>query len=235
MFYTTCKEERVSVTYNAGHRERLRKRFLASAKGGLPEYELLEILLFAAQHRADVKPLAKALLAKFGSLAAVITATQDELKQVNGVGISALAQLKVVQEAAERLLKAEWVDRPVLTSWQALLDYCRVSMGYSDTEQFRILYLNKKHYVIKDELQEVGTIDQTPVYPREIVKRALACHASSLVLVHNHPSGCVEPSMADIQVTRHIIAACKPLGIDVQDHVIVSKVAYLSMREKGVI
>lgn len=216
-----------------GHRTRLRKRFLLSGKGSLPDYEILEILLFATHPRGDVKPLAKMLLAHFGGFSSVITATQEELLAVPGMREGALTQLKIVQEAVERLLKANIEDRPVVANWQALLDYCRASMGYSSTEQFRILYLDKKHHIIRDDLQETGTIDQTPVYPREVIKRALALHASSLILVHNHPSGCVTPSQADIDITKQIIAAGKPMEIEVQDHVIVSKSSYVSLRVLG--
>lgn len=218
-----------------GHRERLRKRLLDSKKGTLPDYEILEVLLFAASPRGDVKPLAKSLISHFGSLGRVLTAEPHELEGIKGVNESAMATLRAVREGAERLLKEEVVEQPILQSWKALLDYCRASMGHNKTEQFRILFLNRKNMVIADDLQEAGTVDQTPVYPREIVKRALHLEASAVILVHNHPSGDTTPSRADIELTKEIMNALKVVGISVHDHVIISKQSHYSFKSNGVI
>ena len=199
----------------------------------MPDYELLEIMLFAASPRSDVKPLAKQLLQRFGNLAGVITAHLDELLEIKGVNDAVLSQLKVVQDAAERLIKQDIEDKPILQSWKALLDYCRASMGHLKKEQFRMLFLNKKLMVIADELQEYGTVDQTPVYPREVVKRALQLEASSIILVHNHPSGDVRPSNADIQITKQIMQASEAVGIILHDHVIISSKSHYSFKENG--
>lgn len=218
-----------------GHRQRLRERFLSSPKGTLPDYELLEIMLFAASPRSDVKPLAKQLLLRFGNLAGVITAHTDELKTIKGINEITVAQLKVVQDMAERLLKQKVEEKPILQSWKALLDYCRASMGHLKKEQFRLIFLNKKHMVIADELQEFGTIDQTPVYPREVVKRALQLEASAIIMVHNHPSGDTMPSLADIQMTKQIIQSTESVGITLHDHIIISSQSHYSFRAHGVI
>jgi DNA repair protein RadC len=218
-----------------GHRQRLRERFLCSSKGSLADYELLEIMLFAATPRTDVKPLAKQLLLRFGSLAGVITANNEELRQVKGVNDAVLAQVKVVQELAERLLKHDLDEKPILQSWKALLDYSRATMGHLKKEQFRLLFLNKKHMVIADELQAYGTIDQTPVYPREVVKRALQLEASAIIMVHNHPSGDTRPSTADIQITKQIMQAADAVGVSLHDHIIISSKGHYSFRAHGVI
>lgn len=216
------KDKTAKKPHYSGHRKRLKERFLNSKKGDLPDYELLEILLFSAHSRSDVKPLAKTLIAKFGSLAKVLNAPADQLKDIKGVNDSSLVQFKIIQEASERLLKQNFTKTPVLQSWKALLDYCRASMGHLKKEQFRILFLNTKNILIEDELQEFGTVDQTPVYPREIVKRALQLEASSVILVHNHPSGDVTPSNADVKLTKNIVKAMSAVNIKVHDHLIVS-------------
>ncbi len=185
---------------------------MKASKGALPDYEILELMLFAASPRMDVKPVAKQLLLRFGNIAGVVNASSDELREIKGVNDIAISQLKVVQEMAERLIKSEIEEKPVLQSWKALLDYCRASMGHLKKEQFRLLFLNKKHMIIADELQETGTVDQTPVYPREVVKRALQLEASSMIIVHNHPSGDVRPSTADIQITKQIMQAAELLS-----------------------
>lgn len=218
-----------------GHRQRLRSRFLGSPKGTLPDYELLEMMLFAASPRSDVKPLAKQLLLKFRNLAGVITANPDELKTIKGINDAAIAQFKIVQDIAERLLKQDIEEKPILQSWKALLDYCRISMGHLKKEQFRLIFLNKKHMVIADELQESGTVDQTPVYPREIVKRAIQLDASAIIMVHNHPSGDIKPSMADIQITNQVMLAAKSVGIVLHDHIIISSKSHYSFRAHGAI
>lgn len=232
---TAQKQEKDAIPHYAGHRKRLRMRFLQSPKGSLPDYELLEIILFAASPRGDVKPLAKQLLHKYGAIAGVITAHRDELLAIKGMNEATVAQLKAVQDMAERLLKHDIEEKPILQSWKALLDYCRASMGHLQKEQFRLLFLNKKHMVIADELQEFGTVDQTPVYPREIVKRALQLEASSIIMVHNHPSGDVRPSGADIQITKQVIQAAEAVGIILHDHVIISSKSHYSFKAHGVI
>ena len=218
-----------------GHRQRLRDRFLKAGGEALPDYELLELVLFQAQPRADVKPLAKALLKKFGSFAAVISAEAEDLREVEGIGDAGLAALKAVQVAALRLLQGRVLDAPVLSSWQALLDYCQASMAFAKQENFRILFLDRKNTLIADELQQTGTVDHTPVYPREVVKRALALGASALIMVHNHPSGDPTPSSADIDMTREVAEAGKRLGITLHDHIIVGRDQPLSFKAEGLL
>lgn len=218
-----------------GHRGRLRQRLLESKRGTLPDYEVLEVLLFASSPRSDVKPLAKTLIDEFGSLGRVITAERSALEKIKGVNEAAIASLRTVQEAAERLLKEEVKEKPVLQSWKALLDYCRASMAYNKIEQFRILFLNRKNMLIADDLQEAGTVDQTPAYPREIVKRAIQLDASAVILVHNHPSGDATPSQADIVLTKQIMEALKVVNIALHDHVIVSTGEHYSFKSYGII
>lgn len=226
------KEEKPHYT---GHRERLRERLLNSRKGTLPDYEILELLLFPTRPRGDVKPLAKALIAEFGSFARVVTADPQLLRRVPGIGDSAIAILRTVQEAAVRLVKEDMTENPIIQSWQSLLDYCRATMGHINTEQFRILFLDKKHMVIADELQEVGTVDRAAVYPREVVKRALYLEAAAIILVHNHPSGNTKPSKADIDITKHIMQAAAIVGVDLHDHVIISSKSHYSFKSHGII
>jgi len=231
----TMKEELITrpKPYHTGHRKRLRERFIASKKGGLPDYEILEILLFSSHPRGDVKPLAKELITTFGSLAKALNASTNELLKIKGMNESAVAQFKAVQEAAERLLKEEVGQQTVLSSWKALIDYCRASMGHLKTEQFRILFLNKKNILIADDLQEVGTVDQTPVYPREVVKRALQLDASAVILVHNHPTGDTTPSKADISLTLQIMQGLAAVSINLHDHLIVSSKGHYSFKSNG--
>jgi len=185
-----------------GHRERLRDRFREAGTDALSDYELLELLLFRAQPRRDMKPIAKALLEKFGSFAEVISAPEKRLAEVDGIGEASITELKIVQAAASRLVRGQVKKRPVLSSWSAVLDYCRTAQAFADREQFRVLFLDKRNQLIVDELQQVGTVDHTPVYPREVVKRALELSATAMILVHNHPSGDPTPSRADIQMTQ---------------------------------
>ena len=213
-----------------GHRGRLRLRFREAGEEALSDYELLELLLFRALPRRDVKPLAKALIATFGSFAEVVAAPVTRLAEVKGLGEAAITELKLVQAAASRLLRGEVKKRPVLSSWSAVLDYCRTAQAFADREQFRVLFLDKRNQLIADELQQVGTVDHTPVYPREVVKRALELSATAVVLVHNHPSGDPTPSQADIKMTQQIIAIAHPLGISVHDHVIVGKDGHASLK-----
>jgi len=213
-----------------GHRERLRGRFREAGADALSDYELLELLLFRALPRRDVKPLAKTLLAKFGSFAEVIAAPEPRLAEVKGLGGAGITELKIVQAAANRLLRGALKKRPVLSSWSSVLDYCRTAQGFADREQFRVLFLDKRNALIADEVQQTGTVDHTPVYPREVVKRALELSATAIILVHNHPSGDPTPSHADIQMTKAIVAVAGPLGISVHDHLIVGRDGHVSMK-----
>jgi DNA repair protein RadC len=213
-----------------GHRERLRQRFTNAGADALPDYELLELVLFRAIPRADTKALAKQLLARFGSFSEVINAPEALLREVDGVGAAAVVELKVVRAAALRLMRREVIARPILSSWQQVLDYCRAAMAYEAREQFRILFLDRKNHLIADEIQQQGTVDHTPVYVREVVKRALELSATAIVLVHNHPSGDPAPSRADVDMTRQIVEAARPLGIIVHDHVIIGRHGEASMK-----
>jgi DNA repair protein RadC len=218
-----------------GHRERLRKRFLESQGEGMPDYEILELLLMTALPQRDVKPLAKDLIARFENLSGVLTASPEELMTVSGIKETACAALKVVQTAAVRLSKAQVMDKPVIGGWDRLIDYCRTTMGHDKVESFRVLFLDRKNRLIADEAQQRGTVDHTPVYPREIMKRALELGASAVILVHNHPSGDVTPSKDDIAMTRHVKEGGEKLGIALFDHVIVSKSGETSFKAMGLL
>ena len=218
-----------------GHRRRLRERFLSGGAAAVAEYELLEMVLYAASPRTDTKPLAKKLLAHFGSFAKVAHATPLELAKLEGMGDAAIAAIKVISASAERLLKAEASQGPVIGSWTALLDYCRVSMGHKKIEEFRMLFLNHKHALIADETQQSGTVNHAPVYPREVVKRALDLGASAIILAHNHPSGDPTPSKDDIQITKQIAAAAQSLGISVHDHLIIAGNKHYSFKSNGLL
>ena len=213
-----------------GHRERLRARFRDAGADAVTDYELLELVLFRAIPQRDVKPLAKELIARFGSFAEVIAAPSLRLREIKGMGDAAVTELKIVHAAAQRLAKGEVRKRPVLSSWGSVLDYCRTAMAFADKEEFRLLFLDKRNQLIADEVQQRGTIDHTPVYPREVVKRALELSATAIILVHNHPSGDPTPSRADIQMTQSIIDVAKPLGIAVHDHIIVGKEGHASFK-----
>ncbi|MEG6509304.1 DNA repair protein RadC [Methyloligella sp. 2.7D] len=218
-----------------GHRQRLRQRFREAGADALPDYELLELILFRAVQRQDTKPLAKALLSRFGSFPEVISAPKERLLEVPGIGESAVTELKLIGAAALRLVRAEALERPVLNSWSQLLDYCRGAMAFEPKEQFRILFLDKRNQIIADEVQQTGTVDHTPVYVREVVKRALELSATAMVLVHNHPSGDPTPSRADIEMTKQIVEAARNLGIVVHDHIIVGKQGHASFKGLGLI
>jgi DNA repair protein RadC len=215
---------------NAGHRERLRERFVQGGPDALPDYELLELLLFRAIPRRDVKPIAKMLLQKFGSFAEVIAAAPARLKEVDYVGDSVVAELKIVEAAALRLSRETMRKKLTLGSFTQVLDYCRSAMAFRETEEFRVLFLDKKNGLIVDEVQGRGTVDHTPVYPREIVRRALELNASAVILVHNHPSGDPTPSNADIIMTQNIVSVAKPLGVNVHDHLIIGRNGHASFR-----
>ena len=213
-----------------GHRERLRERFYSAGPDALSDYELLEMALFPALPRRDTKPLAKSLLKTFGSFADVVHAPQARLREIKGIKDASIHQLKLIAAAATRIARGEMRERRQLSSWNDVIDYCRSSMAFADKEQFRLLFLDKRNQLIADEVQQTGTVDHTPVYPREVIKRALELSATALILVHNHPSGDPTPSQADIQTTKAIIAIATPLGIAVHDHVIVGRGGHASLK-----
>src|ERR1041385_7408658 len=213
-----------------GHRDRLRARFRDAGSDALADYEMLELILFRAIPVRDVKPLAKELLEKFGSFAEVISAPPERLMEVEGIGESVATDIKIIAAAAQRLAKGEVRKRPVLSSWASVLDYCRTAQAFSEKEQFRILFLDKRNQLISDEVQQQGTVDHTPVYPREVVKRALELSATAIILVHNHPSGDPTPSHADIEMTRQVATIAKPLGVQLFDHIIVGKDGHASLK-----
>jgi len=223
-------EASAALDDKAGHRERLRARFRSGGAEALPDYELLEMVLFRAFPRGDTKPLAKQLLARFGTFAEVINAPDERLREVDGVGARVVDELKLVRAAAQRLLRGEVMGRTVLGSWSTVIDYCRAAQGFDHKEQFRILFLDRKNQLIADEVQQKGTVDHTPVYVREVVKRALELSATAIILVHNHPSGDPTPSRADIDMTKQIIDAARPLGVTVHDHIIVGRNGHASFR-----
>ncbi|MET0155827.1 MAG: DNA repair protein RadC [Rickettsiales bacterium] len=219
---------------NSGHRRRLRERFLDGPASALPDYELLELLLFSAHPRKDVKPIAKDLLKRFGgALSGVLYAKREEAEDVPGMNLSALAIFRAVREAAARILKEEIVAGALLNGWKPLVDYCRLTMGFETTEHFRVLYLNTQYKLIKDDLQETGTVDHTPVYIREVVKRAVTLDAKCVVMVHNHPGGDVTPSKADISVTQRMHAALHTVGVALVEHIIVSRSTHFSFKSNG--
>ena len=224
------KTEPAETPHYHGHRQRLRERFHSAGPDALSDYELLEMVLFGSLPRGDVKPLAKTLLKKFGSFAEVMHAPETRLREVDGVGDTTVTNLKLIAAAAQRITKGELQQRATLSSWNDVVDYCRTSMAFADKEQFRILFLDKRNQLIADEVQQTGTVDHTPVYPREVIKRALELSATAIILVHNHPSGDPTPSQADIQMTKAIIDIAAPLGISVHDHIIVGKNGHASMK-----
>ncbi|MEZ5911085.1 MAG: DNA repair protein RadC [Paracoccaceae bacterium] len=220
-------------SYIRDHRRRLRARFMAGGAAAMPDYELLELVLFRAIPRQDVKPLARRLLDRFGDFNRVLAAPAARLSEVEGVGDAVVQELKIVEASAHRMARARVMQRAVLSSWDALLDYCHTAMAHREVEQFRVLYLDRKNVLIADEEQARGTVDHVPVYPREVVKRALELNASALILVHNHPSGDPTPSDADIAVTHQIVAATETLGLVLHDHLIIGKSREISFRSAG--
>lgn len=220
-----------------GHRQRIREKFLKNGGSALADYELMEAYLTIAIPRRDVKPLAKLLIAKFGSFAEVISAPNEALLEVDGVGENTLFALKMVREAAERM---SWevlknADAPVISNMDALIDYCRMSMAYQEVEEFRLIYLNVKNMVIEEEIQQRGTVNHVSIHPREVVRAALGKKASAVIMVHNHPTGDTTPSRADIDVTKKVREALNAMNIELHDHVIVSKSGYYSFRDAGLI
>jgi DNA repair protein RadC len=216
-----------------GHRQRLRERFRAGPSA-LPDYELIELLLFAAIPRRDVKPLAKSLEKKFGSFAGVVSASREQLEAA-GLGDGAIDLFKIVREAAVRLAREEMNEQPAMGSFQKVLEYCRADMAHAPVEHFRLLFLDRKNKIIGDEVQQRGTVDHTPVYPREVVKRALELGASAIIMVHNHPSGDPTPSKADIEMTRDVAKAAAALGVAVHDHLIIGKRGHSSLKSMGLL
>lgn len=216
--------------HQAGHRQRLRQRFAEAGPDSLSDYELLEMLLFRSIPRADTKALAKSLLTTLGSIAEVIGAPPQRLLEVPGVGEAIAQDIKLVAAITQRMLRSELRGKQVLSSWSQVLEYCKAAMAFEEREQFRILFLDKKNCLIRDECQQVGTVDHTPVYPREVMRRALELSASALILVHNHPSGDPTPSRADIEMTKLIIMTAEPLGITIHDHIIIGKNGHASMK-----
>ncbi len=228
-------EQRQVPSYLRDHRTRLRDRFMSGGAAALPDYEMLELVLFRAIPRQDVKPLARALIDRFGDFGRVITASATSLKQTRGVGDAVVIELKIVEAAAHRLARAKVMQRHVISSWDAVLDYCHTVMAHRETEQFRVLFLDRKNVLIADEEQAKGTVDHVPVYPREVVKRALELNSSAIILVHNHPSGDPTPSQADIDITRQIDAAAQTLGLTLHDHLIIGRSRELSFRAEGLL
>ncbi len=218
-----------------GHRDRLRQRFLRAGAEGVEDYELLELILFRAKSRGDVKPIAKSLLKTFGGFAPALAAPVERLLEVDGVGEATAVELKIIHAAAVKLAQARVLGRPVISSWDDLLAYCRSSMADEKIEQFRILFLDKKNILIADEVQQRGTVDHTPVYPREVIKRALELSASAIILVHNHPSGDPTPSRADIDMTNQIVKAALPLGVRVHDHLVIGHRTEASFKGLGLL
>lgn len=216
--------------YYYGHRDRLRARFGEVGGDALPDYELLELVLFRSIPRRDVKPLAKELIRRFGGFAETITASRKRLGEIPGLGEATITDFKIIEASARRLAKGEVAKRPVLSSWSAVITYCRTAMAFGEKEQLRLLFLDKRNALIADEVQQSGTVDHTPVYTREVVKRALELSATAIILVHNHPSGDPTPSQADIRMTKEIADVARPLGINVHDHIIVGREGHVSLK-----
>ena len=213
-----------------GHRDRLRARFAQGGADALPDYELLELALFRAIPRRDVKPLAKALIRRFGSFAEVVSAEPARLAEIEGIGPGVIADLKLIEAAGHRLARGAIAERPLLSSWSAVLEYCRATMAFAAREQFSVLFLDRRNHLIADEVQGRGTVDHTPVYPREVARRALELSATAIILAHNHPSGDPTPSATDIRMTRELIGVLDPLGILIHDHIILGREGHASFK-----
>ncbi|CUW44754.1 DNA repair protein RadC [Brucella vulpis] len=226
---TLQRTPKLEKPHYAGHRDRLKQRF-RDAPDALADYELLELLLFRAIRRADTKPIAKALLNRFGSIAEVLATPENLIAEIPGAGPTVALELKLVEAIAKRSDRSTVMEREVLGSWDKVINYCTAAMAFKTREQFRILFLDKKNKLIADEVQQTGTVDHTPVYPREVVKRALELSATAIILVHNHPSGDPTPSRADIDMTKQLVNAAKALNITVHDHVIIGKHGHASLR-----
>ena len=220
-------------SYLADHRARLRDRFRSGGAAAMPDYELLELLLFRCIPRRDVKPVARALIARFGDLGAALAAPAEQLARVPGIGPAVALELGICHAVTVRALRSRAMERPVVSSWQALIDYCHATLAHQPRERFHVLFLDTKNRLIADEEQASGTVDHVPVYPREVVRRALELSAKSVILVHNHPSGDPAPSLADISMTRAVAAACAALDITLHDHVIIGRTGETSLRAAG--
>jgi len=220
-------------SYIRDHRQRLRQRFSTGGAAAMPDYELLELVLFRAIPRRDVKPLARRLMDSFGDFNRVLSAPEDRLRAIDGAGDAVVLELKIVEAASHRMARSRVIKQHVISGWDAVLDYCHTTMSHSETEQFRVLYLDRKNMLIADEEQAKGTVDHVPVYPREIVKRALSLNASAMIVVHNHPSGDPTPSDADIAMTEQIDLAAQALGLTLHDHLIIGKSREISFRTEG--
>lgn len=230
----SANEKSKEKPHYLGHRQRLRERLLRSGDGALQDYELLELLLFSALPRRDVKPLAKKLLAEYRGLWELVNAPVERLLQ-SGLSESTVAALRVTGAISLRAQKKAIVGGPLLNNWQRIVDYCRMAMAHEGVEQFRLLFLDRKNHLLAEEVQQRGTIDHTPVYPREIVKRALEIGAGALVLAHNHPSGDPTPSKDDIAMTRAVIEACRTMGITVHDHIVIGREGVASFKTLGLL
>jgi len=224
-----------SESHASGHRARLREKVFHYGAHTLTDYEVLEAMLFSAKPRGDVKPIAKALLKKFGSLAKLANASAAEITEVEGAGESVYTTLKIAKNFAERLARDEIKKAPILDSWLAVLDYCKIALKNSKIEEFRVLYINSANILLRDEILYTGTVDQTAAYPREILKKAMDSGASSIMLIHNHPSGSATPSKSDIELTKQIVSASNSLGIKVLDHIIIAENGHCSFKAQGLI
>ena len=235
MTHMSAEKDITKEPHYKGHRQRLRERFLNNGADALQDYELLEMFLFMAIPRRDVKPLATALLAQFGSLPEIMAASPKALTSINGISENTAAALKATEALAARMLRQDLEGKPVLNNWSRLMDYCHATMAHETKEHFRILFLNKKNELIADEIQGSGTVDHTPVYAREVMKRSLELGATAIILMHNHPSGDAKPSQADIDMTHKIIRAAEPFNITIHDHIIIARSGYTSMKNEGLI
>jgi DNA repair protein RadC len=227
--------EKSSKEHYHGHRKRLKERFIKAGGDSLADYELLEMVLFLAKPRGDVRPLAKQLMNHYKNFADVIAADTNELTNFAGLGESSIVALKTVAESAIRLTRERIMDQPVLASWRLVLDYCRARLSHKKTEELRVLYLDRKNKLMTDELHQQGTVDHTQIYPREVIKRALDLHASSLILVHNHPSGDPAPSSADIAMTKELVTIAESMGLSIHDHLIIGKAGHTSFKSLGLL
>ena len=228
-------DDEADAPHYLGHRQRLRDRFLKGGAEALADYELLELLLFLAIPRRDVKPLAKALIRDFGSLQAVLGAETERLATVDGLSENAAVTLKIVAAAARSMTREQVIKRNILTSWDKLIDYCRTAIAHEPTERFHLLFLDRKNVLIADEMQQEGTVDHTPVYPREVVKRALELNASAIIMVHNHPSGDTAPSRADIEMTKRVREALAAVNITLHDHLVIGRAGHTSFKATGLL
>lgn len=231
----TSSSKKIAKPHYGGHRERLRQRYIDNDGNGIADYEYLELLLFRSIPRADTKPLAKALLARFGSLADVLGAESHLLQEVLGCGPAVATDLKILAGISERVNRSELRKRDVFSSWDKVLAYCKAAMAHETREQFRILFLDKKNGLIADEIQQIGTVDHTPVYPREVVRRALELSASAIIVVHNHPSGDPTPSREDISMTHTLKDVSNAMNITFHDHIIIARNGHTSFKAQGLI